>query len=670
MNRKNKLKIKKRVLQAESLEHRQLMAFGVAWPNARNLSISFPSDGVAVGGWENNLRSTLDQVADRRVWQTEVARAFQTWAVETNLNIGVRTDRDDGFGTIGLPSEDPRFGEFRIGAFPQSDTVLANAVPYTAAAGTWSGDLLLNSNVDYVLGDWSSGTPSNVEGTELFSVLLHEAGNALGLADNNLPQSVMYQTYNGPKGQLSAADKTAIRALYGTRRDIYEPVRNETIARARVLPVSTSPTNVPYRVRGSINRLNDVDVYRFTPRAGQTEVSVRLQASGMSFLKSKIEILGPTGVKINDAKVDSIFENNMSIRVSSLDSMAFFYVRVSSNSDDVFGMGDYQLVFDYRPESQQPPLAPAPFDPEDDNSVPWRNVDIDALFASAGNIDREVGQNETLATARPMSQPPGFVDRTRYDALSTLSSTTDVDFWSFRAPSVVDGMLHIGVKSLGSDVNRPLRATIVNRDGVNVASRTILGADGAISIEVNNPVANAEYFVSIQFEPGGGLTALNYLVSVNFATQAANPVNLFSGQTTGNNQRDHYLTINKTQLYRFDMLATADTDNGGMQMTIVDLRTGQAVFVLGAPNRIRRGDHVWLEKGNYLIRMTPRSRTATPPAFVNYSLRIAELSDDQGPRPLIPTAPPASYTTPVTPPVSPPIRIVIPIVSPWGIVYV
>ncbi len=138
-----------RSLQLERLENRQVMAtFGVPWPEPRSLSVSFPSDNASIGAFPNSIRERFDQVADRAQWQYEALRAFQTWAAVTNINVGLVPDRGDDFGAVGLSSNDPRFGEIRIGAFPQGAT-LANAAPFDPLSGTWSGDVLLNTETNY-----------------------------------------------------------------------------------------------------------------------------------------------------------------------------------------------------------------------------------------------------------------------------------------------------------------------------------------------------------------------------------------------------------------------------------------------------------------------------------------------------------------------------------------
>ena len=202
-----------------------LAVFGNAWPDARNLSVSFPTDGVQVGSYANDINQTLDQIATRQQWQELSLRAFQTWAIHADINVGLRNDFDNNFGVPGLTVGDPRFGEFRIGAFPQTG-VLANSVPFQAVAGTYSGDLLLNSNEQFTFHDWDDNLgpdPATIEPGErdLFSLFLHEIGNTLGIDDNMMDWTVMFRQYTVPKGravgrghrQYSGDLRRAVRSL-------------------------------------------------------------------------------------------------------------------------------------------------------------------------------------------------------------------------------------------------------------------------------------------------------------------------------------------------------------------------------------------------------------------------------------------------------------------------
>src|SRR5205814_1535882 len=106
---------------------------------------------------------------------------------------------------------------------------------FDAAAGTYSGDVKLNSKLKFgVVGGGQY---------DLFTVLLHEAGHALGLGDSTDPTSAMYGQYLGPCTGLSAGDISALQALYGVRvPDANEGTTgNDTFATATSLNLLTNP---------------------------------------------------------------------------------------------------------------------------------------------------------------------------------------------------------------------------------------------------------------------------------------------------------------------------------------------------------------------------------------------------------------------------------------------
>src|SRR5437868_317045 len=62
--------------------------FGTPWLDGTRLSLSFAADGTSVDNQASALFSTLGALPTS-VWQTEILRAFQTWAANANINIGV-----------------------------------------------------------------------------------------------------------------------------------------------------------------------------------------------------------------------------------------------------------------------------------------------------------------------------------------------------------------------------------------------------------------------------------------------------------------------------------------------------------------------------------------------------------------------------------------------------
>ncbi len=645
-----------RPLSLEQLEHRRVLAtFGTPWPEPRSLSVSFPTDQAAIGAYNNSIREVFDQVADRREWQEAALRAFQAWSVFANINVGLVPDRGDAFGAVGLTSNDPRFGEMRIGAFPQPG-VLANAAPYQQRAGTWSGDVLLNTQANYFLGDWNSTSPINVPSAnergpavELYSVLLHEAGNALGIADNSVAGAVMNGTYSRPNGTLKSSDIVAIRALYGSRTDVYEPVNNNTTGRAtRIFNPPGFNGSEPLSVPGSLNSQTDVDVYRFQPLRNQEKVTVRLWASGISLVKAKLEILDRNGNKLADVKADSIFENNLSLEMGSLQDHTLLFIRVAKNTNDVFAIGDYRLELDYRPSDLQPSVVPPSHDAdaedEDDREIDY--VSVDALFDQYGLLDNEVGTNDRLATAIPLETTPGFLEHTRYELSSAIASASDRDLWSFRSPSFASPLLQVTVDPVGAQ-NPIFEAIVLTQTGDRVAASETRKADGGLSIDVVNPSPNQNYMLFVRTQAGSQIVQGNYVVTVDFSTNPATSMrDVTTGRVTATEEHLFELIVPKTQLFRFDLLGSSVTVNSGVQLSLYDAMTGDIVSSFATSAASTRREYVWLTAGSYIVRATARAASGTLQRPVSFRLRADVISDDQGPNPMDPTRPPLVNTQP------------------------
>lgn len=661
----------------ERLETRAMMAtFGTPWPEPRSLSVSFPTDQSAIGAYQNTLRETLDSVADRRVWQEATLRAFQTWSVYSNINVGLVPDRGDDFGAVGLSSNDPRFGEFRIGAFPQQNA-LANVLPFQPTAGTWSGDVLVNSEVNYFLADLNSASPISIPApnekgpaVELFSVLLHEAGNALGLADNSINGSVMNGTYSGPNLRLKANDITSIRQLYGARRDVYEPTNNNSRAHATPIPLPLGiQVNDPIVSQGSLNSASDVDFYRFTPVPGQEKVSVRLIAAGISLVKAKLEVQDRLGNKIADVKADSIFENNLQIEIGSLNEHSLLYIRVASNTSDVFGVGDYRLELDYRDPSSQPSITPPPHDSDaDDDEAVVDYVSVDSLFSQVGLVDRETGANDTLSTAVRLETTPGFLSGTRYELQSSLSTSSDRDLWRFQAPASASPMLQVSVDPVGLQ-NPDLEVILLNENGDRVASSFTRKADGGVNIIVNNPTPLQNYVLFVRRQANSSVHTGNYVATVNFGTNPATSLRTMHSGTVGFQSDDFSkVTTTKTQLFRFDLTAQSSNIDHAVQMSIYDERTGDLVASFAAASGSTKTEFVWLGTGAYVLRATARNRYSLSTGQIQFLLKADTVSDDQGPRAVNPLlgppkdweVGPATGVLPTVGPVEPPF------LSPWN----
>src|SRR3954469_26057071 len=91
-----------RRLGIESLEARAVPAtFGVPWSDPSHLTLSFAPDGTKIAGHSSSLFQTMGAQQPTAVWERATLQAFQTWAVNANINIGLVADSGQAFGIAG-----------------------------------------------------------------------------------------------------------------------------------------------------------------------------------------------------------------------------------------------------------------------------------------------------------------------------------------------------------------------------------------------------------------------------------------------------------------------------------------------------------------------------------------------------------------------------------------
>ena len=614
----------------ESLETRRLLAlFGNPWPEARSLTVSYPADGTPIGERPSELREMLDAVADRQQWQEVSLRAFQTWAYHADINVGLRPDHGLPFGAPGLSVGDPRFGDFRIGAIPQTG-VLANALPFQINAGTFSGDILLNSSIGYTFHDWDDGTPPGPEspaGFDLFSVLLHETGNALGLDDNRDAGSVMFANYTEPKGTLTQPDIDAIRSLYGARSDPFESAGNGTLRAATLVPVPLGfdPDSETLDVDGTLAGGDDVDVYRFSLRGGRDEARVTLHAAGLSLLQANVEVLDVDGKVLVSGASRSVFENDVVLDLQGLAAHDVLFARISPKDGGVYSVGDYRLRFDPR----------APATRASDPAPGHHEAGIESLWKHFAPADGEYGDDETAGDAADMPAAAGIDTRTRFQTHASLRRPdtdlpTDVDVWKVTSPASFSGPMAVHVSPVGAN-GVDLRVRILDVNGEPVGASGYLRPDGTWTLELAQPAASTDYFIRVSVDPGSIVDVGNYVASAEFAP-ADDQMHLMVSRTVSSSVDDFVRwQAGKTKLYRFDLSAGGQVGDEWVQVTVYDAHTQAIRMTLSTPAGGLRSAYAMLDQGDYLLRFTAVSRSGNDVDAIDLQLMVDGLSDDQDP---------------------------------------
>jgi hypothetical protein len=613
---------RKAILRTEDLEHRVTPATsGVTWPDGVHLTISFAPDGTLVGTAKSNLFAELNPVASQVTWQREIVRAFQSWAVNSNINVAVVPDDGSPFGASGSVQGDPRFGDIRIGAVPLPAGTLATNTSFQWTGTTWSGDVLLNSN--YVFST-ASRTPSGAY--DLFTVMLNEAGNVFGVVDTTTDTtSAVYDVYKGRKSGPNSNDITDIKSLYGVRgADALDAA-----AANNSITTSTTWKNASVDIEGDITTTKDVDFYKFTipttfsPIVGYT---VKLTTAGVSSLQSTLSVYDAAQRAIGSGSATAPGQD-LEVKVTKVAANQAFYVRVGGTTatSPVFGVGSYRLrvVFQYADGTTSDTL---------NTFMSSAMVAMGDMFAAA--LDPV---NNSMAYASNLTYFGGIDARFDYAAKGSLYERTDVDFYKVIAPAGgALQTLNVICWGFGASGLAP-RVDIYDASQQLVTSTSLIGNEiGTYSVQVPNTVAGAVYYVKVSaLNPSGSRAVGGYFVGISFSS--APPVTMQSFASgmlaSANNISVQTVTVGTNRLFQFNLGADAGPNGVGteVRMQIVNA-DGSVIFSLSAYSGMPAvTSGIYLGAGTYTIRYTAIAPVGSALRSTVFTLTGREISEPIGP---------------------------------------
>jgi hypothetical protein len=618
-------------LTVECLEDRAVPAiFGTPWPDPLHLTLSFAPDGTNIAGHQSTLFQTLNAQQPTAAWQGAILRAVQTWVVNANLSVGVVPDGGQPFGTPGPEQGDPRFGDIRIGAQAMAPSVLAVSVPLDPyLGGTWSGDILLNSTYDFTRPE-----------SDLYGVMLHEFGHALGLAENGDPTSVLSRTTTAPQEQLSPADITAVQALYGPRTVAHhdgESHGNSTFTTATHLYYSTRyDGTTPLAAFGDVATAGAAHMYSLTSLPGYAgPVTFEVLTTGISLLEPRLTVFDVQGNVLGTAQSTNIGGDVLVVGLAQATPGATYYVRVDGAGQDVFGIGRYALAvtFDTRltvPAGVINQVLGGPY-----NSL--ESSDLAAVFRGSGEaMLRSAGEDHiSFLSALALRTTRGFSANQYYNVVDGLGEGSD--YYAVQAPSGTGpAVLTVTVDADGS---RGLVPTLAVYDASHnpVPFAVLLASDFSYTIQAVNLPPGVTYYVvaSLPYTNGedSGNHGGNFVLAVDFRQPPELPQTFASGTLTGSAPAQTYqLYVALPQLFGLTLSVANSAPAGSIvQMTIVDANGVVVDQMTAAAGQTSAPGSVLLGPGAYTVQFTVISPAGPLTGPVPFVLLGDSLSDPIGP---------------------------------------
>jgi len=607
---------------------------GLLLSNDAYLTLSFATDGVNVAGQPNALAAKFNAIAPQSVWEDAIVRAFQTWAVQTNADIGVVPDGGQPFGAAGSTRGDSRFGDIRIAAIAMDPSIGGEATPVDRlVGGTWQADVLFNTNFNYQTVN------------DIYEIALHEAGHVFGLEESTDPNSPMHSGTIPTATEPTAADTANLQALYGTRLpDFNEHVgggpttNNDTFATATTLVVDGTPGFVPGSAPslayGDITTGGDVDFFRLAvPEFYAGSISVEVRSAGISLLTPRLQIYNKNHVLVQDLISTSKRGDSLTFAISNVTSDDKFYFEVSGATADVFGLGGYSMRATFNSIPQVDLSVLDNYRDRDLRKLSQDEIRKLVIPSVDDFLNEDTHTDDDLANAIPLQSRTDFTDPSRFEMIASISDATDIDFYGVRSPQNVTAqadVLTVAIRTLSAGRLVP-KINAFDRNLNSLPVTILANGGGEVVVQIGGIESDRNYYIEvIANDPVGPFNVGNYQLTASFRDQPANFETFAAGTLAADaTQNVHTLHVAQPQLFHFLLHAgAASASVPAVVVATIYNEAGNLVYRLAAPvGEAYSQGAVLLAPGSYTVRIASLTFQGPLAEPIGYTLSGIAISD-------------------------------------------
>jgi hypothetical protein len=339
--------------------------------------------------------------------------------------------------------------------------------------------------------------------------------------------------------------------------------------------------------------------------------TVRLLTHNTSLLTARLTVYDGAGLVVGSQVATDPASGDLAIHLPTSPLSKTYYVKVESGSNDVFGIGSYDV------EARADQVTSSV-----DEMRRSQAVAEDLLHESSNNtIDGALGLGQLVTQTD---------QRFDYVYTARVSDPQDVDYFAFRSPLDVAGMptvMTVMVWGLEPGQLDP-QAAVFDAFGNAVAARVVVNEGGNYVLQVQNAAPNATYSVAVRaYDPAGPRSTGDYFLGIDFSTATVRQRTLLSniqgagGPLTQSPNPGMTLNSRQDNLFSFNLTASAP-----MEMAIYNPQGQQiALVVVGAGET--RSFTTFMGRGTYTIRLNGVGGLPVP----QFTLQGSSLSDPVNP---------------------------------------